>query len=71
MDSLSYSKNSQFLHTARLGYAEQFSQSCQPTILYRIRVKNSGTDSMFEYLLNFKRGLKIPEKSGKFPKILS
>jgi hypothetical protein len=37
----------------------------------RSRVKNPGTNSTFESLLNFKWGLNLPEKSGKFPKILS
>jgi hypothetical protein len=64
-------KNSQNLHAARLGYYEQLSQVCRHPILERIRVKNPGTDSTFESLLNFKRGLNLPEKSGKFPKILS
>jgi hypothetical protein len=35
------------------------------------RAKNPGSDSTFEYLMNFKRGLNLPEKSGKLPKILS
>jgi hypothetical protein len=32
------------------------------------RVKNPGTDSTFESLMNLKRGLILPEKSDKFPK---
>jgi hypothetical protein len=55
MDVLPCSKNFQFLHAAILKYYEQFSQLCRHPILYRIRVKNSGTDSIIEYLLNFKR----------------
>jgi hypothetical protein len=41
-------KNSQFLHVARLGHYEQFSQLCRHPILNRIRVKNTRTDSTFE-----------------------
>jgi hypothetical protein len=33
--------------------------------------KNPKFDSTFEFLMNFKRGLNLLEKSGKFPKILS
>jgi hypothetical protein len=32
------------------------------------RVKNPGTDSTFESLMNLTRGLILPEKSDKFPK---
>jgi hypothetical protein len=35
------------------------------------RAKNPGPDSIFEYLMNFKRDLNLLEKSGKFSKILS
>jgi hypothetical protein len=66
-----YSKNSQILHAARLEYYEQLSQLCQHQIIKRIRVKKPGTNSTFESLLNFKRGLNLPAKSGKFPKIIS
>jgi hypothetical protein len=33
--------------------------------------KNPRTDSTFKSLMNFKRDLNLPEKSGKFSKILS
>jgi hypothetical protein len=68
---LTYSKKSQFLHVATLGYYEQFSQLCRLPILNRIRVKNPGTDSTFESLMNFKRDLNLLEKSDKFSKIPS
>jgi hypothetical protein len=71
MDALPCSKNSQFLHVARLGYYEQFSQLFRYPILKRISVKNPGTYSTFESLMNFKRDLNLLKKSGKFPKILS
>jgi hypothetical protein len=65
MDALPSSKNSPFLHV------EQFYQLCQHPILNRIRVKNPGTDSTFESLMNFKRDLNLLEKSDKFSKIPS
>jgi hypothetical protein len=71
MDALPCSKNSQFLHVARLGYYEQFSQLFRYPILKRISVKNPGKYSTFESLMNFKRDLNLLKKSGKFPKILS
>jgi hypothetical protein len=71
MGALSYLKNSQFLHDARLGKYEQFFQLCRHPIPNINRAKNPGSDSTFESLMNFKRGLNLLEKSGKFPKILS
>jgi hypothetical protein len=71
MGVLSCSKNSQFLHVARLGYCEQFSQLCQHPIPNINRAKNPGSDSIFESLMNFKRDLNLPEKSDQFSKILS
>jgi hypothetical protein len=71
MGALSCSKSSQFLHAARLGYYEQFSQLCRHLIPNINRSKNPGSDSTFESLMNFIRGLNLPEKSGKFRKILS
>jgi hypothetical protein len=71
MDTLPSSKNSPFLHVARLGHCEQFYQLGQHPILNRIRVKNPGTDSTFEFLMNFKRDLNLLEKSDKFSKIPS
>jgi hypothetical protein len=59
MDVLPCSKNSQCLHVATLGPYEQFSQLCLHPIPNRIRVENPGTDSTFESLLNFKRGLNL------------
>jgi hypothetical protein len=55
----------------RLGYCEQFSQLCRHPIPNIMRAKNLGSDSTFESLMNFKRDLNLPEKSGKFPKISS
>jgi hypothetical protein len=54
-----------------LGYYEQFSELCRHPILNGIRVKNPGTDSTFESLMNFKRDLNLLEKSDKFSKIPS
>jgi hypothetical protein len=71
MDALPYSKNFQFLHVARLGHYEQFSQLCRHPILNRIRVKNPRTDSTFESFMNFQRDLNLLEKSDKFSKIPS
>jgi hypothetical protein len=68
---LTCSKNSQFLHVAGLGYYKHFSQLCQYPISNINRAKNPGSDSIFESLMNFKRDLNLPEKSGKFSKILS
>jgi hypothetical protein len=41
---------------------------CQHPIPNKIRVKNPGTNSTFEYLMNFKRDLTLLEKIDKFPK---
>jgi hypothetical protein len=71
MDALLYSNNFQLLHVARLGYCEQFSQLCRHRVLTRIRVKNPGTDSTFESLMNFKRNLNLVQKSNKFSTIPS
>jgi hypothetical protein len=40
-------------------------------IVNRIRVKNPGTDSTFESLMNFPRDLNLLKKSDKFSKIPS
>jgi hypothetical protein len=69
--ALSCSKNSQFLHVDLLGYCQQFSQLCQHPIPNINIAKNPRSDSTIEYLMNFRRDLNLPEKSGKFPKILS
>jgi hypothetical protein len=53
--ALSFSKNFQFLNEASLEYSEQLFQLCQLQIPHRDRVKNPGTDSIFESLMNFKR----------------
>jgi hypothetical protein len=71
MDVLLCSKNSQFLHAARLRHCEKFAQLCLHPILNRIRVENPRTDLTFESLMNFKRDLNLLEKSDKFPEILS
>jgi hypothetical protein len=59
------------LLAASLGYYEQFFQLCRHPIPNIIRAKNSGPDLTFETLMDFKRDLNLPEKSGKFSKILS
>jgi hypothetical protein len=41
------------------------------TIPNKNRAKNPASDSTVECLMNFKKGLNLPEKSDKFPKILS
>jgi hypothetical protein len=56
---------------AVLGYYEQFSQLFRHPIPNKNRAKNHGSDSTFESLMNFKRDLNLPKKSGKFSKILS
>jgi hypothetical protein len=71
IDALSSCKNSQYFYAARLSYYEQCSQLCQHQTLNKIRVKNPGTDSTFESLMNFKRHLNLLEKSDKFSKIPS
>jgi hypothetical protein len=71
MDALPYSRNSHFLHVARVGYYEQFSRLCQHPILNKIRDKNPGIDSTFESLMNFKSDLNLLENSDKFSKIPS
>jgi hypothetical protein len=69
MDVLPCSKNFLFLHVARLGYYEQCSQLFGHPILNRMRVKNPGTDLIFESLINFKRDLNLLKISDKFSKI--
>jgi hypothetical protein len=69
--ALSCSKNSQFLHEDRFEYCEQLSQLCGLEIPNRNKVKHLGTDSIFEFLMNFKRDSNLLEKSGKISKILS
>jgi hypothetical protein len=71
MGALCCSKNYEFLHVTRLGYDEQFSQLCRYPIPNKIRAKSPGLDSTFESLIDFIRGLNLPETSGKFSKILS
>jgi hypothetical protein len=71
MGALSYSKNSQFLHTASLVHGEQFFQLFRHPIRNINRAKNPGPDSTFESLMNFKRDLDLLEKSSKLFKILS
>jgi hypothetical protein len=69
--ALSFSKNFQFLNEASLEYSEQLFKLCQLQIPHRDRVKNPGTDSIFESLMNFKRDWNLLEKSDKFSKIPS
>jgi hypothetical protein len=71
MDALYCSKNSQFVHDARLGYFEQLSKLCRLQIPNRNKVQNPGTDSIFECFMNFKRDSNLLEKSDKFSKIPS
>jgi hypothetical protein len=68
MDALLCPKNSQILHSARLGNYEQLSLLCRHPNLNRCRVKIPGIDSQFEFLVNFQRGLILLENSDKFPK---
>jgi hypothetical protein len=53
VDALSCSKNFQFLHEASLEYCKQLSQFCRLQIPNRNNIKNLGTDSIFESLMNF------------------
>jgi hypothetical protein len=71
LGALTCSKNSQDLHVATLGYREQLSQLYQHEIPNIKRFKNPGTDSIFEFLMDFKRDLNLLEKSDKFSKIPS
>jgi hypothetical protein len=71
MGALSCSKNSQFLHAARLGYYQQSYKLCGNPIPNINGGKNPRPDSIFESLMNFKRDLNLLEKSSKFFKILS
>jgi hypothetical protein len=68
MDALPCSKTSQIVHAVTLEHCKEFSQLCRDPNLHRIRVKNPGTDSPFESLMNLKSGLILLEKSDKFPK---
>jgi hypothetical protein len=68
MDTLPYSKNSQFFCVASLGYLKQFYQLCRYPIPNRIIAKNPGIDLTFESLMNFKSDLTLLEKSDKFAK---
>jgi hypothetical protein len=54
MDALSWPKNSQLLHEARLKYSEQHYKLCRLQIPNRNKVKNPRTNSIFESLINFK-----------------
>jgi hypothetical protein len=69
--ALSCSKNSQFLHVASLEYYEQLSQLLRFQNPNKNKVKNPGTDSIFESLMNFKRDSNVLEKSDKLSKIPS
>jgi hypothetical protein len=71
MDVLPCSKNSQFLHVARLLYYEQFSQLLGHEIPNINRVKNPRTDATFQFFMNFKMVLNLLEKSNKLSKIPS
>jgi hypothetical protein len=71
MDVLSLSKNSQVLHAASRKYWKQPAQLCRLQIPNRNKVKNPLTDSLFEFLMNFKRDSNLQEKSDKFSKIPS
>jgi hypothetical protein len=44
---------------------------CRHPIPNTYTAKNPGLDLSFESLINFKRDLNLPEKFGKFSKILS
>jgi hypothetical protein len=70
MDALPYSKNFQFLHEVILEYYEQLYQLWRLQIPNKSKVKTPGTDSIFEYLMNFKGVQTFWKKSDKFSKIL-
>jgi hypothetical protein len=53
MDALHCFKNPQILHDAILGHCDQLAQLCRHPNLNRCRVKIPGTDSQFEFLVNF------------------
>jgi hypothetical protein len=55
---------------ASLGYHEQFSQLCRHQISNTKRVKNHGTDLIFESLMNFKRDLNFWKNLINSPKFL-
>jgi hypothetical protein len=59
------------LIVASLEYYEQLYDLCRLQIPNRNRLKNPGTNSIFEYLINFKRDSNLLEKFEKFSKILS
>jgi hypothetical protein len=63
-------KNSQFLHESRLEYFEQHSLLCRLQIPNINIVKNHGTDSKFESLMNFKRDSNLLENLINSPKFL-
>jgi hypothetical protein len=54
-----------------LEHSEQLYLLGRLQILNINKVKNPGTDSIFESLMNFKRDSNLPEKSDKFSKIPS
>jgi hypothetical protein len=53
MDVLHYPKNYQNVHAARLGHCEQISKLCRHPNLNSCRVKIPGTDSQFDFFMNF------------------
>jgi hypothetical protein len=57
-----------FLDMAGLGYYEQFSQLCRHPMSNINRAKNPGSDSTFEFLMNFKKDLNLPENLVNSPK---
>jgi hypothetical protein len=62
MESLTYSKNSKFLHEAILEYSKELSQFRGLHIQNTNNVKNPGTDSIFESLMKFKRDSNLLQK---------
>jgi hypothetical protein len=70
MEVFPYSKNSQILHKAILEYYSQLYKFFLLQIPKKNKVKNPGTDSIFEFSMNFKKVQTFWEKSKKFSKNL-
>jgi hypothetical protein len=70
MEVFPYSKNSQILHKAILEYYSQLYKFFLLQIPKKNKVKNPGTDSIFEFSMNFKKVQTFWEKSEKFSKNL-
>jgi hypothetical protein len=60
-----------FSNLSKTGSSFKIQNGCRHPIPNTNRAKNPGSDSTFESLMNFKRGLNLSKKFGKFHKILS